>query len=275
VTDSADNQVLLEARRRFRRYSAGTAALAVALVVILVVGLTHRGSSTPPPVPVAPSVLHLVTSVPSSVADQAGRGSVTTGVPATISGAELRTGGKPQLLFIGGEFCPFCAADRWAIVNTLSRFGTVRGLSQIRSSEDGIATFSFRHASFTSPVLSFAGREVEDQRGHQLMSLTVAQHHQWTTYLAPGASRSAFPFLSVAGRYVSTSTMVDPRLLLGKTWQQIAAAVSDPSSAIGQSVLGAANYLTAALCQVTGNQPASACTPTVQELAGSLAAYHH
>ena len=33
---------------------------------------------------------------------------------------------------------------------------------------------------------------------------------------------------------------------------------------------GTANYITAAICKMTGNQPASACTATVQSLESSL-----
>jgi hypothetical protein len=35
-----------------------------------------------------------------------------------------------------------------------------------------------------------------------------------------------------------------------------------------QAILGAANYITAAICGLTSNQPASACTPTVRSLLG-------
>ena len=49
-------------------------------------------------------------------------------------------------------------------------------------------------------------------------------------------------------------------MLQGKTWAQIAAALHDPSSAIAQGALGAANYMTAAICKMTGDQPASVCS---------------
>ena len=34
----------------------------------------------------------------------------------------------------------------------------------------------------------------------------------------------------------------------------------DPSSTVAQGVLGAANYITAAICKMTGNAPASVCS---------------
>jgi hypothetical protein len=57
-----------------------------------------------------------------------------------------------------------------------------------------------------------------------------------------------------------TAPIFDPQVLQGKTWAQIAAALHDPSSEIAQGALGAANYMTAAICKMTGNQPASVCS---------------
>ena len=41
---------------------------------------------------------------------------------------------------------------------------------------------------------------------------------------------------------------------------------SFPSPISGRSILGAANYITAAICRLTGDQPATACTPLVRSL---------
>ena len=48
----------------------------------------------------------------------------------------------------------------------------------------------------------------------------------------------------------------DAAVLQGKSWSQIAAALKDPTSPVAQSVHGAANYITGAICQMTNNQPA-------------------
>ena len=47
--------------------------------------------------------------------------------------------------------------------------------------------------------------------------------------------------------------------------------MNDPTSSLGKALVGNANYLTAATCVLTNNQPASACTPTIQNLAANLA----
>ena len=67
-----------------------------------------------------------VTSVPAATLDQVGGGTVTA-PPTTISGAALTSGGKPEMLYIGAEYCPYCAAERWAMIVALSRFGTFKG----------------------------------------------------------------------------------------------------------------------------------------------------
>jgi len=58
----------------------------------------------------------------------------------------------------------------------------------------------------------------------------------------------------------------DPFILQELSWSQIAAALRNPASPIGQAILGTANYITAAICQLTDDQPARACTPTVRRL---------
>jgi len=45
---------------------------------------------------------------------------------------------------------------------------------------------------------------------------------------------------------------------------------NSPNSDVAKAVVGTANYITAAICKMTGNQPASACTSTIQSLESSL-----
>ena len=60
-------------------------------------------------------------------------------------------------------------------------------------------------------------------------------------------------------------------MLQGKTWTEVAAALSDKSTAIAQGADGAANILTAAICKVTNDQPASVCSsPAITSLQGKL-----
>jgi hypothetical protein len=62
-----------------------------------------------------------------------------------------------------------------------------------------------------------------------------------------------------------------PTVIDGKSWSQIATALTQPNSAIAKGVLGSANYMTAGICKMTNNQPASACTPAIQALESKFA----
>jgi Domain of unknown function (DUF929) len=220
------------------------------------------------------SLVATLTANAAMTAPSVGAGAVDSSQrPYTIDGASLAGGGKPALLFIGAEFCPYCAAERWAIITALSRFGSFTGLQTITSSEDGLDTFTFLHAGYTSRYLRFDAREQADQNGKALQTLTATQTQQWNRYLEPGSNGPGYPFMDLNGKYVYVTPLVDPSLLDGKTWQQIAAAVAHPVSALGKAEVGAANYLTATICQQTHDQPVTACPAAVTRLASGLPNY--
>jgi hypothetical protein len=114
-----------------------------------------------------------VTGVPAATLDRVGQGAVpafTHGQPAltTGSGAALTSGGKPQMLYIGAEFCPYCAATRWSMAIALSRFGTLTPLHGIHSSstdtDPNTATLTFYKSGYTSKYLDFTPVEVQTVR---------------------------------------------------------------------------------------------------------------
>src|SRR6266702_3251914 len=90
------------------------------------------------------SVLSTVTGVSQATWESVGAGSVTTKFTAESGQAVLKgSNGHPELFYVGGEYCPFCAGERWAMIQALSRFGTFSNLKQIQSYEYNINTFSF------------------------------------------------------------------------------------------------------------------------------------
>ena len=66
----------------------------------------------------------------------------------------LTSRGRAEVVYVGSEFCPYCAAVRWSLVVALSRFGTFSHLGQTRSSSSeafpGLQSFSFDGASYQS-----------------------------------------------------------------------------------------------------------------------------
>lgn len=260
-------------RKVRRRSNRGTwfiiGGVLVALVAVIGIFLylstqSSSGSgSSYPTTPANPTVVKEVTNVDPSVLAAVGTGSGQVQNPLTaISGSPpLLTGpnGKPEVFYDGGEYCPFCAAERWGIIVALSRFGTFHNLSQTSSSSTDIypstPTFSFYHSSYTSQYLVFVPLEEQSYQGTILQQPTAAEEQLITSYNAGGS----IPFVDIANRYSLSGASYSPQVLSNLNWQSIADTLSNPQSPVTQGIVGTANYLTSAMCQATGQQPASVC----------------
>ena len=308
---AAQREAQRRAEQRKRIYLAGGSILVVAIVAIALVlvklnsgGGTAAASSNGPTGTALTALTKQVTGVPTSVTDQVADGGINkalfvstpnaTAVSsassqlgsyfATVSGTPLTSGGKPEVLYMGAEYCPFCAAQRWSMVNALSRFGTFTGLTTTHSSstdsDPNTPTWTFYKSTYKSDYITFTSVEetTNERQGNSsstsvpyvtLQTPTSAQQALGQAY-DPGGS---IPFIDLGNKYVQVGNLapLDPALLAGKTWAQVGTAMNDPSSAIGKAIIGNANYMTAGICKLTNNQPASACTPTIQKLEANLA----
>jgi len=276
-------------RRRRILIASGSVVAVVAVVLAFVIFKLNSNSSSSaagsgsngPTGSALTAVVDKVTSVPTSVSDAVGNGGsalLSSGKPTTISGAALTANGKPEMLYIGAEYCPYCAAERWAMIVALSRFGTFSGLSTVHSSSTdtypNTPTWTFYKSSYTSPYLTFTPVEtttnVPNGSGGggyvTLQTPTAAQSAVWSKYDAGGS----IPFIDFGNKYMIAGATYYPTGFAALGWSQIAADLSNPNSAVAKSVLGTANYITAAICKMTGNQPASACTSTVQSLESQI-----
>jgi Domain of unknown function (DUF929) len=176
----------------------------------------------------------------------------------------LTSGGKPEMLYIGAEYCPFCAAERWAMIVALSRFGTFSGLTYMESSStDAFAntpTFSFRSASYASNYISFVSVEIQD-RNHGTLQTPTPQEQSFMTSYDSGGS---IPFVDIGNQtgnqYVTLNggSQYQPSVFSGN-WTQIASQLNDPTTTVARAVDGAANYLITAICKIDGGSPSSVC----------------
>ncbi len=280
--ESASQQSQQQRRRRGRGsrnrglwLTLGGVVAAVAAIIVVFVVLGHQAAhpgSTYPVTAADPTVVKQVTSVDPAVLAQVGTGSGKVQTrPAKLNGSSVLTGptGKPEVFYYGAEYCPFCAAERWPLIVALSRFGTFSNLNQTTSSSTDVypntPTFTFYHSSYSSQYVDFVPLEVESYQGVVIQTPTADQQKLINQY----NPNQTFPFISFANQYTIDGASYDPQVLNNLDWQAIASALSNPQSPVAQSILGTANYMTAAICQATNQQPASVCQaapiPAVQQ----------
>jgi hypothetical protein len=218
-------------------------------------------------------------SVPAATLDAVGSPSGDV-LPSKIGNGTVLKGadGKPLITYIGAEYCPYCAAERWALAVALSRFGTFSNLSGTHSSDSDVfpdtQTLSFYGSSYTSPYIDFQPVEETTNQaagdGYQtLQTPTAAQ----SALVAKYDPQGSIPFLDIANRYLITGASFSPQVLQGLSRSQIAADLSNPDSAVAQAIDGTANDITAAISAVTGNQPSSVgSSATIAAIAQKLEA---
>jgi hypothetical protein len=240
--------------------------IGIALIVAVAGGSSSSNGDIVGRKPAPSALVDKISGVPDSVFTAVGQGT-STPLPTPINGKSIAVNGKPGVLYIGAEYCPYCATERWAMANALSRFGTFTNL-KITSSDPsdvdpGTKTLSFYKSTYTSPYIVFTPVETENNSRGTLESPTAAQEDILSTYNSSGS----IPFIYFDGKYVISGATYDVGVLQGKTWDQIATAMSDKGSAVAKGAIGAANSMTATICILTGDQPAKTCSlPAIQSL---------
>lgn len=210
----------------------------------------------------------------SVVAASSSLGAMSSSLPAGSTGnfhkvsTPLRQGSKLVLLFIGAQYCPFCAAERWAIVKALARFGTWSNLDagHSTSGDSGfgdVPTFDLLDARYSSRYVAFDSKDVADNAGNRLQSLSAHEQALFNRFDPAGS----IPLVYVDG-YAMTGSDYSPSELQGQSFATVQrdlqrnAAASDVAD-----INGEANLLTAFLCRAGGNQPGGVCTAaTIQSI---------
>lgn len=183
-----------------------------------------------------------------------------------ISGPRVGNNRKVGVLYVGADFCPYCAGQRWGLMLTLLRFGKFSGLHYMLSSASDVyantPTVTFQHARYQSRYVSFHAVETTDRDRHSLMMPNAAQTNILDTFDAPPYVRFAgsIPFVYVDGRYLVRQLLVRPTELTHMDWQQIATTLANPDSTLFRSVMPRVNLMTAAICHLDGGKPADVCT---------------
>jgi hypothetical protein len=224
-----------------------------------------------------------LTTIPAETFNMVGRGSARLPIAARME-IQRNDLGLPTLTYIGAEYCPFCAAERWPLVIALSRFGQLSDLQLTHSAADdaypSTPTFTFVNASYSSPALAFDSVELQGNvrvngRYPALQTPTTAQQALLDAFDAPpyvpSNSAGSIPFLDLAGQYILEGASYDAGVLKGQDWNTIAAALRDPATPQAQGILGTANVLTAGICETTDGNPAEVCgQPAIVNLMAAL-----
>ncbi len=261
----------------------GTVALVLVIVIVLVV-IKVTGSPAPPtpsaavvPTQAAPAVVKAVTSIPESVYDAVGvTSSDATLTPPTLLHGQprLTSGGKPELVFVGNEFCPYCAAERWAVVASLSRFGSFGDTLYATQSGSNEAfpstpTFTFDDTHYRSKYLTaMLVEHYGDQKNGAGTAYAVLEPltREEKVLLAkydrptPGSPGGIVPFVDVANEAVVAGGEFSPSVLQELNVNEIATGLTDPKDPATQAIVASANYLSALICRADGELPARVCT---------------
>ncbi|MGO8861742.1 MAG: DUF929 family protein [Acidimicrobiales bacterium] len=270
---AARERAALQARRARNRTVGLASVVLVAVIVIALVlvkvagggGASAAGASPPAGTPVPAATMAHLASVPLSTLAAAPTGEVLA--PQSISDPKLTADGKPDLLYIGAEFCPICATERWAMYVALSKFGTFSPQpGQIHSAvRDGdIQTLTFYKTTYTSPYLTFTPVETTTNQpdGNTYVALqtpTAAQDKLWAAHSTLGT----VPFIDFGGKAFLASAQYDPNVLAGVSFADIARDVGNNSTAVGAGIDASAEVLIKTICStMTGHQPADVCSAT-------------
>jgi hypothetical protein len=185
---------------------------------------------------------------------------------------------------MGAEYCPFCAAQRWAMVNALSLFGTFTGLTTTHSSstdaDPNTPTWTFYKSTYKSNYINFTSVEetTNERQGNSsstsvpyvtLQTPTAAQNALGQAY-DPGGS---IPFIDMGNKYVQVGNPAarpgDARghdLGPGRPADERPVLVGRPGDHRQREL-----HDRRRICKMTNNQLYGRARPTIQTLEGDLA----
>jgi hypothetical protein len=224
-----------------------------------------------------PRSVVLELSVPSALSNRLVEGSAATQTPQGptvfyINASPLMNGTKPEILYIGAEYCPYCAITRWGMIIAMSRFGNFSGLHYTASNSTDVypntPTFTFYNATYQSNYISFVGVETTTRNRYQpLQNPTPFENSLFSTY-DPGGG---IPFIDFANQTIQLGAVVDPAALQGYSWSTAISNLTETNSSVSQALIGEADIDTALICKATNMTPSSICAqPYISKILTSI-----
>ncbi len=182
-----------------------------------------------------------------------------------------RASGKSLVYFMGAGFCPFCAAERWAIMKALERFGRWEGIVEDKSAGHdekylNVPTFSLARAKYASEHVEFAGKETANRNFEPLQELDESDFEVLDMYNPD----QLIPFLLVDGQYMQVGAGFSPELIQNMSHEQVRTELDKPDSDIGKAVWAEIDNITALVCKSLGGKGQACGSDSVKALVGKL-----
>ena len=213
-----------------------------------------------------------------SLADNIGIGTVPVGpkgaLPFITNNNKPLVGanGKPMVLYVGADYCPYCAVTRWSLILALMRFGNFTELHYMTSSAVDYApytpTFTFYNSHYSSKVINFTAFEIAKNifnstiNNYEPLQTVPSQYNNVVVFYSEkytGSPKYPIPVVDYGNYSIEIGAMAEPLLLKGDNWSTIIGDLKNPNTGISQGIVGAADVMTAQICHAINNN-ASVCT---------------
>jgi hypothetical protein len=198
----------------------------------------------------------------------------SVGIPGGVSGPvlllhqpALTDGGKVEVAYVGGGWCPYCALGNWPLQIALAQFGTFSQLGGPVSSSPtdvypGLKSWSFTGARYVSQYFKLDAFE-SSQSSFQSSSRpypaglnALVKKYDRAPYTQ---SAGGIPFTDLGDHFLVIGSPSSVAPLMHLSQAEVAADLRHPEGAVARTVDGAANYLVAAMCLTPGASSAPIC----------------
>ena len=166
-----------------------------------------------------------------------------------VSKESTKRNGKLLVFFMGAEYDPFSAAERWAVVRALQKFGQWNGLKQTMSAARdepflNLPTYDFTEATYTSAHIEFVARELKDREFKPLQKLLKTEEK----FVRKFNPEKEIPYLLVGGRFMQIGAGFTPKIFIGHTFRQTETELKKIESDIRKTIDAEGNIIAALLC---------------------------
>ncbi len=245
-----------------------------AIIATFVIIKANKSSGSAQATNLAPaSVVNAVTNVPDTLLASATVPTSSIPLPVAVKNTPVLTNNsKPVVLYMGADYCPYCAAQRWPLIVALSKFGTFTNLHTTASSSTdaypNTQTFSFYGSSYKSNYIDFQSVEMQTNVASSAGGYTTLQNPNATQqklfakYDQPpyAATATGIPFIDFGNQYIESGPAYSPQILQGLSRASIAGSLTISGAVTSQAILASANLIISTICKIDHNQPGSVCT---------------